>query len=110
MMAEDPIPQEVLIDYQNRTVVSVANLRWANAQHTMLDADVLFAELEALGPVPFSTTADADTAHGREVWDKANAGDYGPIAAFSVPLNQQITDAPEDLFGGPTLGEVFHGN
>ncbi|MER9336461.1 glycoside hydrolase family 25 protein [Mesorhizobium sp. M0293] len=48
--------------------------------------------------------------HDREVWDKANAGDYGPIAPYAVSVLQKITNAPEDLFGGPTLGEIFHGN
>jgi hypothetical protein len=104
------IAQEVLVDFQNRTVVSVTNLAWADAAHTTVVADVLFQELEAMGPVPFSTSADADTAHGLEIWNGANAGTYGPIAPFSVPVSQQITDAPEDLFGGPTLGDIFNGN
>ena len=81
----DEIPQEVLLDYQNRTVVSVSNPRWADAGHTLLDADVVFQELESLGASPFTTVADADTNHGVEIWTKANAGDYGAIAEYVEP-------------------------
>jgi hypothetical protein len=86
----DTIPQEVLHDYQNRTVVSVSNLRWNNAEHTMFTADVLFEELEALGAIPFTTTADTDTKHGLEIWEKANAGAYGAIAEYVPPTVEQI--------------------
>lgn len=81
----DEIPQEVFLDYQNRTVVSVSDLQWNNAEHTMLTANVLFDELEDLGPVPFTTFADADTAHGVEVWTKALAGEYGAISEYTPP-------------------------
>jgi hypothetical protein len=81
----DEISQEVLMDYQNRTVVSVSNPRWADAGHTLLDADVVFLELESLGAIPFTTTVNADTAHGVEIWTKANAGDYGTITEYVEP-------------------------
>ena len=86
----EEIPYNVLIDYQNRTVVAVTNLRWDNAEQTMLTADVLFEELQALGPIPFSTQDGADTAHGQEIWDKAIAGDYGPIPAYAAPSIENV--------------------
>lgn len=86
----DSIPQEILLDFQNRTVLEVTNLSWADAAHSQLVADVLFQELEAMGPVPFSTSDNADTRHGQEVWDKALAGDYGPIAEFIPPTIEEI--------------------
>lgn len=69
-------------DYRTRTVVEVLNLRWANAGHTILDADILFEELRSMGHIPFTTMDGADTAHGQEIWDKAIAGDYGIIAIY----------------------------
>ena len=84
------IPQEVLQDYQNRTVIDVTNLKWHDAEHTVLDADVLFQELESMGPVPFSTSADSDTRHGLEVWTKALEGDYGAITEFVPPSLEEI--------------------
>jgi len=85
-MSKDP-------DFQNRTVVSVSNPKWDNAEHTMLTADVLFQELEALGPIPFTSTDNADTAHGVVVWQKAIAGEYGPIADYVPPTPEQLRAA-----------------
>lgn len=79
------IPNEVLVDYQSRTVVSVSNLKWANPEHTILDVDVVFKELESMGAVPFTTVPDADTKHGVEIWTKAIAGDYGTIPEYVAP-------------------------
>jgi hypothetical protein len=93
-----------------RTIVSVSNPRWSNASQTMLDADVLFAELEALGPVPFTATDNADTPHGQEIWDNALAGEYGEIAEFVGDTIQYIINAPDQLVNGPTLKDLFGGN
>jgi len=86
----DTIPQEVLEDFHNRTVVSVENLRWNDAGHALLTADVLFRELEPLGALPFTTHDGADTAHGRLVWENALAGTYGPIAEFTPPTSEEL--------------------
>lgn len=73
------------MNYHTRTVVSVASPRWDNHEHTVLTADVLFEELRGMGPLPFTTFANADTDHGVEVWEKAIAGEYGPIAEYVEP-------------------------
>lgn len=79
-------PMDVLLDYQNRTIVSVENLKWDNAGHTSLTADVTFEEI---GTVPFTASADADTRHGEEIWTASNAGHYGPIAEFTPPTAEE---------------------
>ena len=79
------IPENVLNDFQHRTIVSVVNPRWFNPEHTMLVADVVFEELTELGVLEFSTYADIDTKHGLEIWNKAIAGDYGEIAEYVIP-------------------------
>jgi hypothetical protein len=75
----------IVDDYQSRTVVSVENPHWADAEHTMLDADVVFAELEYMGAIPFTAVDGADTKHGQEIWDAGTAGDYGEIAEYVPP-------------------------
>lgn len=89
------IPVNVLADYKSRTVVEVVNPRWMNAARTMFDADILFEELTQMGHIPFTATANADTAHGVEIWENGIAGDYGPIAEY-VPLSveEQRTRMP----------------
>lgn len=39
----------------------------------------------------------------------ADGGTIAPADSDDA-LATQITDAPEDLFGGPTLGEIYDGN
>ncbi|MCV9909910.1 hypothetical protein OIV19_20125 [Brucella sp. HL-2] len=64
------------------TILEAKNPRWASADQTYLDVDVMFEGYEAFGLAPFTTCATADTEHGLELWLKANAGEYGPIAAY----------------------------
>lgn len=77
-------------DYRIRTPVEVRNPRWMNADQTMLDVEVLFEELRPMGFVAFTTNPDADTDHGVEIWDKAIAGEYGPIAEFVPPTPEHV--------------------
>lgn len=77
-------------DYRNRTVLSVSKLQWRDADHTALDCEVLFEELEQIGPIPFATNANADTDHGREIWEKATNGDYGDIQPFVPPTPEEL--------------------
>lgn len=83
--AASEIPDEVLQNFQSRTVEAAKNPRWVNTEHTILNIDVLFLELAPMGYVPFTTMEDADTIHGRELWAKGKAGAYGTIADFIEP-------------------------
>lgn len=82
---ENKIPISVLTNYKQRTIVEVLHPRWMNSEHTMFDAEVLFQELAPMGHVPFTALQDGDTEHGREIWNKGIAGEYGAIAAFVAP-------------------------
>ena len=86
------IPEAVLADWRNRTVLSVAAVRWVNEEHSILDCEVIFKELEGLGPLPFTTSAQADTDHGLEIWEKAKSGEYGKIADFVAPTSEQVRE------------------
>ncbi|KAB2656264.1 hypothetical protein F9K94_17325 [Brucella tritici] len=83
------ISEDVLNDWHNRTVISVSNLHWVDANNTMLDCSVLFEELEPLGAIPFTTCDSADTHHGRLIWERALRGDYGKIAPFIKPTPEE---------------------
>lgn len=72
------------------TILKAENPRWASADHSYLDVDVCFEEYEDFGLQPFTTNADADTDHGLALWQKANAGEYGPIAPYIAPEPQPV--------------------
>lgn len=54
---------------------TATNLRWSGTD--MIDMTVDF---EGIGPVPFTATPNDCEEHGRELYARAVAGDFGPIA------------------------------
>lgn len=61
---------------------TVTNLTWADTENTVINCVV---DIEGLGPVPFSAVADGDYAHTHEIFARAVAGEFGPIAAYQPP-------------------------
>ena len=63
--------------------------RWANAEHTMIDLTVRFAEISE--DLPFTASPDDCEEHGRAIFAAAVAGEYGEIAEF-VPYVPSIEE------------------
>lgn len=65
------------------TVEYVKDLKWADPEHTLIECVVKYAEfneehpsgIDGVDPYP----------HIREIWVKANAGEYGVIAEYAPP-------------------------
>jgi hypothetical protein len=68
----------------NVTVNSAANPRWANDAQT---AVLLECTFEHLGNevVPFAAVNGDCEQHGQDLFDRAMAGEFGPIAAYTAP-------------------------
>ena len=66
-----------------RTVNGVRNPKWNNAEHTTLDCEVDFDEIDEVY-VPF--TADPNDIHewSKQIFDDCVAGNYGAIEEFDV--------------------------
>lgn len=58
---------------------SVSNPRWANAEHTQIDCDVVFVDLGS-APVPFTAVASGDYPYTHQIFDECVSGKHGPIA------------------------------
>lgn len=70
-----------------RTINSVRNLRWADREHTLLDMEVDFDELDE-EYVPFTAVETGDPEpHTAILWANGVAGMYGPIAEWVAPEN-----------------------
>lgn len=67
------------------TIQSARAPRWDNADHTCLTLMVAFNEL-ADGEMPFTACADDATEHGRDLFARALAGEFGPVRAFAPPV------------------------
>ena len=60
----------------------VKNLLWVNEAQTAMVCDVTF---EHIGTVPFSPNPYDVETHSVEIWNRAIAGDFGPIADWVEP-------------------------
>ena len=75
-------------------IISASNPIFINDEHTLIHLDVQFEEFKELLPFGASPTDCED--HGRELFERAMAGEFGPIAPYvepePVPLtSEQIT-------------------
>ena len=68
------------------TINSVRNPVWADFQQTKINVEVDFDELDE-EYVPFTADPNDVEPHGVEIYNKAIAGDYGPIADWVPPQN-----------------------
>lgn len=61
---------------------TVTNPQWVNAEHTAIDCQVTF---DGLGEVPFTATPTDTAEHGREIFARAIAGEFGPVGDYVPP-------------------------
>lgn len=69
-------------------VLGVSAPTWANEEKTVINLMVEFSHLPG-GAVPFSASPDDPEAHGRELFARAKAGEYGPIAPYPGPTKEE---------------------
>jgi hypothetical protein len=56
---------------------------WANAEHTMIDITVRFAEIPE--DLPFTASPNDCEAHGRAIFAAAASGEYGSVVEYLPP-------------------------
>ncbi len=64
-------------------VISAASPQWADAAHTMINLDVTF---DIIGAVPFTASASDIEPHGRDLFTRAQSGEFGAVSAYVAPL------------------------
>jgi hypothetical protein len=62
------------------TIEYVKDLKWCNAEHTMFECVVKYAEFSEEHPSGINATDPYD--HIQQIWVKGNNGDYGAIAEY----------------------------
>ena len=82
-------------------LTSVANPRWANADHTLIDCEITTSQFgdEVL---PFTADPNDVEAHGRAIYADLVAGKYGPIAEY-VPPPVETPEGQPTTVGAQTL-------
>lgn len=82
-------------DWNNVTYRSVTHVRYSNAAGTSIDMDVVFDHIGP-DPIPFTAMPTDEFKHGRELFERAVAGDFGPVAPYVAPparIPQVVTAA-----------------
>ena len=69
--------------YRPFTFHTPTNMRWADAEHTQILMDVVFDHLR--DEVPFRADPNDVEEHGRELYARAAAGDFGPVGDYEAP-------------------------
>jgi hypothetical protein len=65
---------------------SVTNPTWADAEHSLIACNVNFDLIgDESEVVPFTASPNDVEAHGREIFERCVAGEFGPIAAYVAP-------------------------
>jgi hypothetical protein len=67
-----------MINYLN-----VQSPHWANADQTLIDCIVTFDHIAE--PVPFTANPNDTEEHGREIFARCMAGEFGEVAAYVPP-------------------------
>lgn len=65
------------------TIASASNPRWADVRHTRIELSVRFSHLP--DTVEFCAAADDVEAHGRALFARAAAGEFGTPADYEAP-------------------------
>ena len=68
-------------------ILNVNMPKWANQENTCVELQVDF---EGIGVIPFGATPFDPEAHGRELFARALAGEFGPIAEYVAPVVPRI--------------------
>lgn len=61
-------------------LISAANPVFSDATGTKIDVAATFAEFGY--SIPFTAAADDVTDYGRDIYARAKAGEFGPVAAY----------------------------
>lgn len=88
-------------------VLDIRNPVWARADHSIIEAEVLFEVYEnTLGWLPFSCSA-SDTGHGAYVWDQVvTQGNYGTIGPYVPPPPMPYSLSVSDMWDRMTEQEA----
>lgn len=64
-------------------MITAHSPKWGNAEHTEITLYVAFPWL--ISEVQFTARGNDSEAHGRALFARASAGEFGPIAAYVAP-------------------------
>lgn len=87
---------------------TITRPQWANAEQTAIDCVATFDQIGE--PVPFTANPNDTEAHGREIFARCVAGEFGDVAAYVPPPEPEPAPTPEPLnTSTENVGEIASG-
>lgn len=77
----------------------VKNCKWANAEHSSIECEVYFDDINSEEWTPFGANPNDHYEHGREIFARAVAGEFGVVAEYVEP----IIEIPKRVLTDPTV-------
>jgi hypothetical protein len=77
------------------------NLKWVDVEKTRIDCDVKFEHFDE--EIPFTIDPNDLYQHSLDLWEKANAGEYGAIVDYVPTPKSEFEELMENYrnqFGG----------
>ena len=62
---------------------NIHTLKWANAEHSAIE---LLGTHPVYGEIPFAASPNDSEAHGRDIFARCVAGEFGTIAEYVAPI------------------------
>ncbi len=78
-------------------LISASNPVFSNVTGSQINLDVQFEEFST--PIPFTACPDDVEPHGKEIFAKALAGEFGIVGAY-VPPPAPVANAPQPVVTG----------
>jgi hypothetical protein len=75
------------------TIQFATSPKWANAEQSLIDLLVQFDAIPE--PIPYTASAADSVEHSRELFARAVAGEFGPVAPYVAP--PVVPPTPEQI-------------
>jgi hypothetical protein len=78
-------PQDVA-QFAGNYYIAVRNMRWLNAEHTLVDCQVNFNHVGFEEWTPFCADPNDYMPYSKQIFDECVAGKWGPIDEYIPPV------------------------
>ena len=78
-------------------IIEAKNPKYMAADKKIIHLEIKFEEMQDMGFLPFGATEDDVEAHGRELYRRAIAGEFGEIAEFVRDLETERANKLSEL-------------
>jgi hypothetical protein len=85
---------------------AVRNCKWADAEHSAIECEVNFNDVTSEEWTPFGANPNDHYEHGREIFARAVAGDFGIVEEYVAPppvIIKKLIDPTIEVTIEPTV-------